>query len=203
MKKIFLTLEKHIAKYVILILGKTLGFIELTKDPEEHCIYLFWHRNIIPLMYYFRNRSIVILISPSNDGELIAGPATQLGYQTVRGSSSKNSIGSLKKLLKLSKDNSIAITPDGPLGPRETVKDSVIYLAVKTKLPLVIVTSDIKKEWIFHTWDLFRVPKPFSKITITYSEPMYISDLHDMYNKRLTIQRLMDRLTSKNRESKY
>jgi len=201
MEKLIFTLEKYAAKYIVLLSGKLLKIKELTARPQSRCIYLFWHRNLLPLLYLYRHKGVVILISSSKDGEYIAGPAELLGYQTVRGSSNRNNINSLRSLINLGKKYSLAITPDGPLGPREIVKESVIYLAYKTNLPLVIVAVDIEKEWLIRSWDIFRIPKPLSVVRISYGKPIHIKDKEDIENKRLTIQRLMDNLTANNREN--
>ncbi len=200
MNRITLKIEKYAVKYFTLLLSKTIKYIEFNDKPDYRCIYVFWHRNLLPLMYLHRHRDIVILISPSDDGELIAGPASLFGYQTVRGSSSKNGLSSLREMIRLAGDYSLAITPDGPVGPREVIKESALYLAYRTGLPLVLVAVDMDKQWVFRTWDCLRVPKFGSTIKVSYSEPVYIREKEQLDNKRLTIQREMDKLTAVNRE---
>jgi len=202
MNKLTFNVEKYAAKYIVLLLAKTTRIIRNNQPPGVRCIYLFWHRNLVPLMYLHRYQDIVILISSSRDGELIAGPATLFGYIPVRGSSSKISFSALKQLFTLSKSKSLAITPDGPKGPREILNGSVLHLAYTTGLPLVGVAVDINREWVFRSWDSFRIPKPFSITKVSYTKPFYVKDKEDMEIKRLTIQRLMDKITSDNRDSK-
>lgn len=203
MNRLLFLLEKYAVTYFFRILAVTMNISEINTRPDFQCLYLFWHRNLLPLMHLHRHREIVILISPSKDGELIAGPASLNGYKVVRGSSSKKSFSALRELLQLAGKHSLALTPDGPLGPRETVKESAIFIAYKTGLPIVCTAVDIDKEWVFRTWDSFRVPKPFSKVKVSYSEPYYIHSKDDMQNKRLTIQQHIDRLTAENRDSQY
>jgi|SRR5690554_5685562 len=195
-----LFLEKYGVKYFTLLLGKSLKYREHTPRPETPCIYLFWHRNIIPLMYLYRNQGIIIVISRSRDGDVIAGPVEIMGYQTVRGSSTRGGTEALYQLVKTAGNNSIAVTPDGPVGPREIMKKSVLFIAYHTKLPLIPMAIDINREWLFPTWDLFRLPKPGSVVNISYGEPYYIKDKEQLDEQLAELQFEMDRLQFMNRE---
>lgn len=71
-------------------------------DRNEQYIYAFWHDKqfaAIMLMPQFGGKKKVGLVSPSRDGEMLAVWLEHLGYETVRGSSSKKSISSLVTLL--------------------------------------------------------------------------------------------------------
>ena len=169
-----------------------------TPKPKEKVIYAFWHRNIISLMYLHRGEDIVILASSSRDGELIAGPAKLFGYKAARGSSGRKGSSATRKLIKLAKENSIGITPDGPKGPPEKIKDGVTFLSYFTKLPIIPVAVDINKEKVFKSWDRFRLPLFFSKINITYGEPIYINTKEEIEGKKEFLQNTLDELTIKN-----
>jgi len=199
MNRFFLFLEKYLAAGVVLILGLTFRIRNLTKIPRERVIYAFWHRNMIPLMFQRKFEKIVILVSPSKDGELVAAPIRVLGYQTVRGSSSRKGISALKKMIEFSREYSLGITPDGPTGPSEKIKDGLLYLAFQTQLPIVPVAVDVASEWTFDSWDKFRFPKPFSKIQISYGEPIFIRNKEEIDAKTDFVQKAMDDLTEKNK----
>ncbi len=119
---------------------------------------------------------IAVLASASKDGELIAGPMQHLGYHTVRGSSSRQGARALREMLRISKDYSLAITPDGPKGPAGTIHPGIFEIALLAKIPIVALNVKAKKEWVLNTWDGFRIPKPFSKIKVEYSEPMHLEN---------------------------
>jgi hypothetical protein len=195
-----LLLEKYVVKYLTLLLGKSLIFREHTPRPGTPCIYLFWHRNIIPLMYLYRNQQVIIIISQSRDGEIIAGPVELMGYKTVRGSSTRGGTEALYQLVKSAGNQSIAVTPDGPVGPREVMKKSVLFIAYHTKLPLIPMAVDIDREWLFPTWDLFRVPKPKGVVNISYGNPYYVKDKDNLDKQLADLQFEMDRLQFMNRE---
>jgi lysophospholipid acyltransferase (LPLAT)-like uncharacterized protein len=203
MNKFLFWAEKYLVKYFTLLLGLAIRYIEHTPRPKKPCIYVFWHRNIIPLLYLYRHKDIVIMISSSKDGELISGPAELFGYHPVRGSSTRQGVKAVREYLNLGKQYSLAITPDGPKGPREKLKKSILFLAFYTKLPIVHVAVDLDKEWVFRTWDLFRVPKPGCSVSVSYSEPIYIESKDDVVSRLDEVQLSMDRLTAFNRGKCY
>lgn len=200
MTQILLFLEKYLVKYLLLLLGSTLKYRLNTPPPATPCIYVFWHRNIIPLMYLHRNQNVAIIVSQSKEGEIIAGPTELLGYKTVRGSSTRGGVRALHEFLKISDKYSLGVTPDGPLGPREILKKSVLFIAYHTQFPLIPMAVEIDREWLFSTWDLFRVPKPKSVIDVSYGEPVYIRDQNNLEQDLEKLQMAMDRLQYQNRE---
>ena len=198
MNKFSLFLIKYMTVFIVKILGITWKYNLQTPKPKEKVIYAFWHRNMLPLLYLHRNENSVILVSSSKDGELIAGPAKLFGYQTARGSSGRRGSSATRKLIKLAKKNSIGITPDGPKGPSEKIKDGTTFLSYFTKLPIVPVAVDIDKEKVFNSWDKFRLPHFFAKINITYGDPIYIKAKDEIGEKREVLQNKLDELTIKN-----
>ncbi len=177
MNKFLFWLEKYFAAGFYSLLAMTWKYEILSCDKEKKGIFIIWHRNILPLLYTRRNENICLMISSSKDGELIAGPAEVLGYQTARGSSRRGASSATRKMVKLSRQGfSLAITPDGPKGPPKIIKEGLISLAYFTKLPIYPISVDVEKEWIFNSWDKFRLPKPFSKIKIKYGKPIAVEN---------------------------
>ncbi|MCK4311531.1 MAG: lysophospholipid acyltransferase family protein [Candidatus Cloacimonetes bacterium] len=199
MNKILFFLEKYFVAFFVLILGITLRFNQRTPVPKGNVIYAFWHRNMIPLLFSRKFEKVVILISSSKDGEIIAGPAKALGFLTARGSSKKGGTKAVKEMIKLSRKYSLAVTPDGPKGPREKIKDGLLYIAYFTKLPIIPIAVDIKWEKVFNSWDKFRLPKLFSCVHVTYGEPIFINSKDEIKAKVQEVQKAMDNLTEKNK----
>jgi len=198
MNKIIFFIEKHIIAILLLLLGFTFRYKLLTPQPKGIVVYAFWHINIIPLLLLRKFEKIVILISSSKDGELIAGPAKVLGFQPVRGSSRRGGSKAVKEIIKLSKRFSIGITPDGPKGPNKKIKEGLLHIAYFTHLPIISVAVDIQREKVFNSWDKFRLPKPFSKINVSYGEPIYIKSKDEIISKIEVVQNSLDELTLKN-----
>jgi len=81
---------------------------------------------------------------------------------------------------------STMINPDGPAGPTKKLKAGVLIMARETGVPIIPITLDASPKWIMNTWDKKKQPLPFSKITITYHKPIYITtdftdiDVHNL-----------------------
>ena len=202
MNKIVFFIEKHIIAILLLLLGFTFRYNLLTTHSKGIVIYAFWHRNIIPLLLLRKFEKIVILVSSSKDGELIAGPAKVLGYQPVRGSSRRGGSKAVKEIIKLSNRFSIGVTPDGPKGPKEKIKDGLLYIAYFTHLPIIPVAVDIQREKVFNSWDGFRLPIPFTKINVSYGKPIYIKSKDEVKSKIEVVQESLDKLTLENKIKK-
>jgi len=191
--KILLFLERQIAFVVINLLFKTIRYTKIgLKKPYPKAIYAFWHKDIMPLMINRKNEKIVILISPSKDGDFIAAPAIRLGYIAVRGSSSRKGTVALKEMVRLSADHSLAITPDGPKGPAQVLKDGVLQLSYLTKLPIIATRTKISAAWVFNSWDRFYFPLPFAKAKIEYSKPYYVHSKDDFLDRKREIEKFMN-----------
>ncbi len=190
---LILFLEKYFAVFFLKLLGATFKY-EITglSKPYPKAIYVFWHRNIIPLLINRRNEKVVIIISSSTDGDYIAEPAKLFGYLPVRGSSTRQGTSALKEMLKLSSTHTIALTPDGPKGPAQKLKDGVLQLAYLSKCPVYAVNVKVSKAWIFKSWDKFILPKPFSNIKIEYSEPFMITCKETFDTYRTLIEEFMN-----------
>ncbi len=163
-----------LASYLLRLIKITLKF-EIKNQPEcEPVVYGFWHRNLIYGTLLRAGDKLVIMVSASKDGELIAGPLAELGYALVRGSSSRQGSEALKGIVRYAQTHSPAITPDGPKGPLGKVEPGLFHIALLAKIPIVAVACDSNREWIFNSWDKFRFPKPFARVKIVYSDPIYV-----------------------------
>jgi hypothetical protein len=134
------------------------------RHPVDHrvrrCIYAFWHETIlIPTAFRIRVR---ILISQHADGELIAQVCRFLGFGAVRGSTTRGGGPALLALQRHSREAHLAVTPDGPRGPRRRVQPGLILLASVTGLPIVAFGVGYSRAWRARSWDRFAVPLPWS-----------------------------------------
>lgn len=132
-------------------------------------IFAVWHGRLLPLTYYHRHRNITAIISQSEDGEYIARVVEGWGYRTVRGSTSRGGSGALRSLVKAARaGESLAITPDGPRGPRQRLQPGVITAAQLTGLPIIPLACGASRAWWPGGWDRFCVPKPFARVRVMY-----------------------------------
>jgi len=167
---------------VIKLLISTIKIVDRpNKYPErlirqgEDVIYAYWHSFILVPVYTARNLGIKVLISQHRDGEYIAQVIERFGFSTIRGSSTRGGTKALLKLIKNPNDRAtLAITPDGPRGPRFVVQPGIIFLGQKTGLPIIPVSLGLTSYWELPSWDKFRIPKPFSKAALIYGDPINI-----------------------------
>ena len=151
-------------------------------DESEAFIFVAWHGDLVSCpINYFKNRpngKVKTMISQSKDGEIISKIYAFFGVESIRGSSSKGATKALISTIREIKAGSdIALTPDGPRGPRHTVADGVIAIAQKSAARIVVLNSKPSSYWQFNSWDKFILPKPFGKIDFYMSEPFNINDL--------------------------
>lgn len=143
-------------------------------------IYAFWHGNSFMLLFHERHKKIQLLISKSQDGEIMKSCAEFLGYEVVRGSSSRGAISALKQLVSIMKTGKIfAISPDGPRGPRFCIQPGVIYLAKKFDLPVIPLAYDARFKKCLNNWDKYMIPFPINLLGIAKGRPVYLKNVPD------------------------
>lgn len=148
-------------------------------DPFQHgglkqrYIYAFWHEYMFMMCRYARP-DVHVLISRHADGELIAQICQHLGFNVVRGSSSRGGAEALWKMCRITERDHVAITPDGPRGPRRQVQPGLIYLASRTGLPIMPVGIAYARCWRLGSWDRFAVPYPGSMCYGVTGEPFHV-----------------------------
>ncbi|RBP48696.1 lysophospholipid acyltransferase family protein [Arenicella xantha] len=134
-----------------------------------------WHNCSTFAPWAMRNRGMTCMVSASRDGEYVARLGALFGNKTVRGSSSKGSSSATRAVLKLLKSgNAVALTPDGPRGPKYQVQHGVLWLAAVGRAPIVPFHIEASRQWVLNSWDNHRFPKPFSTIHIGIGTPTYI-----------------------------
>ncbi len=140
--------------------------------PEIYC---FWHQCVLPCTVYFRRSRAVILISQSFDGELITRILKLFGFDAVRGSSSRGAREGLLGLAHVIETGRTAIfTADGPLGPIYQTKMGPIKLAQMTGRPIGSFYLLPERAWTLRSWDRFLVPKPFTRICVSWAQWVHV-----------------------------
>ncbi len=135
-----------------------------------------WHARILVPVYAHRRTGAVVLVSQSKDGEIIARVLERLGYQTVRGSTTRGGLRSLAALIRQVKleNRPSVFTPDGPQGPRFRVQAGVITAARKTGYPILPLSCSADRMKVFSSWDRFILPCPFTTCRIAYGDLIHV-----------------------------
>ena len=138
-------------------------------------VLLCWHDALLPVMWLHRHRQIQAVISEARDGEYLTRFATSLGYGVIRGSSTRGGRRALLGAVRaLERGNIVGITPDGPRGPRRTLKAGALVAAARAGALVLPVHADARPAWHARSWDAFLVPAPFARVRVAYGEPFEV-----------------------------
>ncbi len=161
---------------------KVLGEDEYRKTEEtgKPIIFLLWHGRMMLAPYFFRNRKISALVSPSRDGEIIAQIAQGWRFRIIRGSGSHSVVRAWVEMRQdLQKGGELLIIPDGPRGPGRQLKPGCLKLAQDTGALLIPWSFSAKRKKFLRSWDRFLLFYPFSRIVAVYGKPMAVSPALD------------------------
>lgn len=149
--------------------------VEQARAAPEPFIFMLWHETIFPLLWWHRRQGIAIVVSQGREGRYIGDYATRLGYRLLPGSSSRGGARALLGAVRsLEEGHTVAITPDGPRGPRREMKPGVIQAAQRTGALIVPLHAVASSAWRARSWDRLAVPRPFSRVTVGYGEPFRV-----------------------------
>jgi len=191
--KLLMRLEARLGALLLRFLKASIRWEVENQNPDSlRCIYFLWHRDLLILGTQRIGSGTAVMVSSCKDGELIAGPMKHLGYIPVRGSSSRQGVQALKEMIRLARTHTLAITPDGPKGPVRSIHPGVFEIAALGKIPIIAVATEAKHEWVLNSWDRFRVPKPFTKIKVRYSQPFYVQSREDFAQTESLIRAFID-----------
>lgn len=173
------------------------GFIR-SGASSEPVIFVVWHNRLAVSMWIFRSlgglgrpaRRLAALVSASKDGAFLAAILETFGVQPVRGSSSRRGSQALLELTSWAGQGfDLAITPDGPRGPKYVVQEGVIAVAQLTGRPIVPVSCHFSRKWTLKSWDAFQIPKPFGRCGIVFDEILRVPrDATDAERDRLRVE---------------
>ena len=66
------------------------------------------------------------------------------------------------------------IMPDGPKGPRHTLKEGIIHLTSRSGACILPLTFSAKSCIEARSWDKFLIWKPFARVVAMYGAPIVI-----------------------------
>lgn len=159
----------------------------------HHAILAFWHDQLLMMAKGYRGPGAKVLISSSQDGELIARTVACFGIGAVRGSSTRGGRAAFRELLELSREPvDLTFTPDGPKGPRHQVKEGVVQLARLSGRPVVPMAFACSRGHRFRSWDRFLLPLPPGRGVFTFGTPLYYDATDSPDSFRMRLQQAME-----------
>ncbi len=196
-EKILITLATFIIKFLGLTCRFKLVFPDSKTEEQfkrsfyenkEQFLLGFFHQDELCLLPFFQKSKMAVLISLSKDGEIMKGLSENLGFETVRGSSSKGAArGLLAAIKKVKEGFHFAIAVDGPRGPIYKVKEGLPAISRKTQVPILPARAYPTKAKIFEkSWNKAKLPIPFSTIEIRFGE-LEVYDSQSLENKLVSL----------------
>ena len=191
---------------VIRLLGPTLRYevlgwhhAERVHASRKRIIWAFWHRVIIPIVWWHRNKGVVVMNTTAFDGQWTRKVIEWLGFGTAQGSSSRGGLRGLAVMARrLDQGLDCAFTIDGPRGPRYVAKPGPVMLARKTGCPVMVFHIGVERGKTFqNTWDHFLLPAPFSRAVILFAPPLWVpadADAQLLEAKHAEMQRELERV---------
>lgn len=145
-------------------------------DENDGGIFVAWHGRLLLLPFFWSNKRLMkALVSPHQDGRIIAKVLRGFNIGTIDGSSDRQALGAAFEILReLEKGTTVALIPDGPKGPAMRLNKSVIYFAQKSGKPIMGFTYSVKNAYVASSWDSMVVPYPFAKGMVRATKPMFV-----------------------------
>lgn len=180
---------------------------ERLRAAGKNYVVAFWHGSMLIGWFLHRpmgKETISALVSQSNDGEFLATVLERWGYTLIRGSSHSGGKEAMQLMIQsVTGGSSLAITPDGPRGPRHEMKMGALRVAQQASVPLVLAGIALEKKKLLRSWDRFEVPLPFSRAAVAYSEPMIVPkelDGQSLDECKMNMQQQLNKLTARAEE---
>jgi len=168
------------------------------KRAGKPIILIIWHGRLMLVPYFFRNRRISALVSPSRDGEIIAQIGQGWRFRILRGSGSHSMVRAWVEMRQdLQKGGELIIIPDGPRGPDRQLKPGCLKLAQDTGAVLIPWSFSASRRRFLKSWYRFLLFFPFCRIVAIYGKPMAVSpalDEAEFETERKRVERALDLL---------
>lgn len=184
-------------------LDTRVSFYDPTVDPfhpdfSGNKIFVVWHEYLTVPTAFRSHCDLALLLSQHRDAQILAEVAGFCGFECVRGSTNRGSIGALQELCQRSERLSLVITPDGPRGPRRRMTQGPIFLSSRLGLPIVCMGIGLDRPWRLKSWDRFAIARPGSRLRAVIGPTMCIpSDVNrgGIEHYRQQAERMLNRLT--------
>jgi lysophospholipid acyltransferase (LPLAT)-like uncharacterized protein len=139
----------------------------------------FFHGTQLMLHGIGLQRRTCVMVSHSRDGDLQASALTTLGFEVVRGSSSRGGTRALASMVhKLRQPQTDAVfAVDGPRGPYGVVKRGVLVAAKTAGACIIPAGAAARRALVLgRAWDRFVLPWPFTRVEIVLGSPVSLGE---------------------------
>ncbi|MBI1882622.1 MAG: lysophospholipid acyltransferase family protein [Chlamydiae bacterium] len=177
----------------------------LARSRGRPILFAFWHCQLMLMPFCYlslaRHKKICVLASLSRDGQIVSDFVEEIGFEVVRGSSSRGGYPALLRLKRyIDQGFDLAVTPDGPRGPKGYVQMGVVALASASHCPILPVAYDCEHVKVLETWDRFKIPRPYNRARLVMGEAVQVEHLKDsnyLEMKRIELQAALEKVNEK------
>jgi lysophospholipid acyltransferase (LPLAT)-like uncharacterized protein len=171
----------------------------MRKPVDESGIGAVWHNRLLMMPFvlkrFFPRRQGAALISASRDGTWIATLVERIGFNVIRGSSSRLGATAMLQMADLlASGRDVVIAPDGPRGPVYELGPGIVLLAQKSGASVFPLHLEYSSCWRLKNWDRFILPRPFSKARVIFGPPHQVAATRsdeEFENERRRLQNAM------------
>jgi lysophospholipid acyltransferase (LPLAT)-like uncharacterized protein len=151
------------------------GINSYESTGDRRYLYCIWHDQIVMTVFSGRPQKMAGLVSGHQDGSYLADAMKMLGIVPIRGSSKRGGSRAMGELLQRVREYHVAITPDGPRGPRHKLKTGIVFLASHSGRGIVPGAYACRRAWhIRGNWTDMMLPWPFTEIHARGGPPIFV-----------------------------
>lgn len=165
---------------------------------DRRFLYCIWHDQLLMTIFSGRPQQMAGLVSQHQDGSYLADAMKMVGITAIRGSTNRGGARAMREMLDTASELHIAITPDGPRGPRHELKAGLVFLAAHAGRPIIPTAYSCRRCWrIQGSWTDMMIPKPFTEIFVRAGTPLQVpakAGRDELERYRLKLQAEMERL---------
>jgi len=151
----------------------------------EPLIVAFWHERLpmMPMLWtvvhaqYPETAHWVphVLVSQHRDGRFIGDIVSRFRLVMIHGSTSRGGAAAMRAMLKVLREGSpVAITPDGPRGPRRVSNEGAAQIAGLSRIAVLPTAASTRRHKLLPSWDRMMLPLPFTRGVLVCGEPVRV-----------------------------
>ena len=149
-------------------------------------IITFWHERLpmMPMLWTATHKLFPgaaewqphVLVSQHRDGRFIGEIVSRFDLVMIHGSTSRGGASAMRALLKVLRGGSpVAITPDGPRGPRRVANEGTAQLAGLARVAVLPTAAATRRHRLLPSWDRMMLPLPFTRGVLVCGEPVRVA----------------------------
>lgn len=144
-------------------------------DPTGPVIFACLHRDILPAIMHCRPARPALLVSKSDDGQILIHTLAGDGYRFARGSTGHDGReGYVALLRQLRAGHHVGVAVDGPRGPFGHIHPGALQLARQAGVGIVPLSVRARPCLQLGTWDRTVLPLPWARIEVVVGQELRI-----------------------------